>query len=454
MNTISNIEGRAQAVNRQSPFQDTIFSLSSGGLPSGVAIIRMSGSEVRRVLETMAGGVPDERYAVLRRLRDGEGIVLDHGLVLFFPGPASFTGEDCAEFHVHGGRAVVASLLRALAETARMRQAEAGEFTRRAFLNGKIDLTGAEGLADLIAAETEAQRSLAMSNLEGGQQRLYDGWRARLLHARAMIEAELDFSDESDIPGSVSNQTIADMYALVEEIDNHISEFKIAEIVRDGFKVALVGAPNAGKSSLLNALAKRDVAIVTDIAGTTRDLIEISLDIEGIKVLVTDTAGIRDTVNTVEQMGVNRAISAAENANLVLYLISPDTVQAGTVERQWSTQTLLVASKSDIGVQEQYNFSHITSATRGDGLSGLIKDLGRRAADATAMTTGAIPTRERHIELLRKTREGIEAAVTQQALELRAEQLRMASDTLGRITGAIDVEELLGIVFSQFCVGK
>ena len=265
----------------QSPFRDTIFALSSGGLPSGVAVVRLSGPHVCAALEAIAGRVPPARVATLCRLRDSDGGKIDRGLVLFFAGPASFTGEDCGELHVHGGRAVVATLLRRLGGLPGLRQSEAGEFTRRAFLNGKIDLTGVEGLADLLAAETEAQRRLAVENAEGGQRTLYAGWRSRLVHARAMIEAELDFADEADVDGPVSEHIWKDLGELSGEIAQHCAGFSAAEIVREGFRVALMGAPNAGKSSLLNALARREVAIVTDVPGTTRDPIEIALDLRG-----------------------------------------------------------------------------------------------------------------------------------------------------------------------------
>lgn len=451
---VSDIQGRALAMNGQSPFPDTIFALSTAGLPSGLAVIRLSGPRVKDALERMAGGTPTPRHATLRRLRDAEGVTLDHGLVLFFPAPASFTGEDCGELHIHGGRAVVAGVLRVLGEVHGLRQAEAGEFSRRAFINGKIDLTGAEGLADLIAAETEAQRRLAIENVEGGQQKLYDEWRNRLLYARAMIEAELDFADEADVPGSVSDHVDADLNALCREIEIHIEGFRAAEIVRDGFRVVLVGVPNAGKSSLLNALAQREVAIVTDVAGTTRDLIEVSLDLRGQKVLVTDTAGLRDTSDKVEKIGVERALHTAGNADLVLELVPPNEQETNYSLQSWDTPSLRIATKCDVGISGHARFDHVTSAHSGHGLGELIEEIGRRAREATAVATGAIPTRLRHVELLRATKAGIRLALEQHALELKAEQLRIAADSLGRITGAIEVEELLGVIFSQFCVGK
>ena len=438
----------------QSPFRDTIFALSSGGLPSGVAVVRMSGPHVRAALEAIAGRVPPARVATLCRLRDSDGRQIDRGLVLFFAGPASFTGEDCGELHVHGGRAVVATLLRRLGGLPDLRQSEAGEFTRRAFLNGKIDLTGAEGLADLLAAETEAQRRLAVENAEGGQRMLYADWRSRLVHARAMIEAELDFADEADVPGSVSDLVWADLRDLGVEIDGHLEDFHIAEIVREGFRVVFVGPPNAGKSSLLNALAQREVAIVTDVAGTTRDLVEVNLDLRGVKVVVTDTAGLRRTEDKVERIGIERAVGAATRADLILHLTDPLEQEAGSFDMDWPGPVLRIATKSDLFAERAAEFDHHVSAKTGEGLPELIDAIADRAKAATATEGRTIPTRLRQVELLRDVRAHLGALAELHDLELKAELLRLASDSLGRITGAIDVEELLDVIFSEFCIGK
>jgi tRNA modification GTPase len=421
-----------------------------------VAVVRLSGPGVRAALEAIVEQVPPARRAALLYLRDNAGEPIDQGLVLFFPGPASFSGEDCAEFHVHGGKAVVEALLRRLGEMPGLRQAEAGEFTRRAFLNGKIDLTGAEGLADLIAAETEAQRRLALDNAQGGQRELYASWRQRLLHARAMIEAELDFADEAEVPGSVSHLVLADLAALGREIDTHIDSYRAAEIVRDGFRVVLVGAPNAGKSSLINALARREVAIVTEIAGTTRDLIETSLNIEGMKIIVTDTAGIRATDDMVERIGVERALDAAAGADLILELIDASNPLSATpvALRVESPMRLRIATKIDAGESTGGQFDERISAVTGEGLDGLIAAIAEKARHATACSGRIAPTRLRQIELLRRARVEIDTALSQTEMELQAEHLRFAGDALGRITGAIDVEEVLGVIFSEFCIGK
>ena len=428
--------------------------MSSGALPSGVAVIRLSGPDVGVVLREMAGGLPSPRKAELRKLADVDGALLDRALIVYFPGPASFTGEDCAELHVHGGKAVVSAVLGTLGRRPGLRGAEAGEFTRRAFLNGKLDLTSAEGLADLISAETDTQRRLALINAEGGQRELYEGWRTRLLHARAMIEAELDFADESDVPGSVSETVWADITALQQEMINHIDGYRAAEIVRDGFRVVLVGAPNAGKSSLLNALARRDVAIVTEVAGTTRDLVEVALDLDGLKVMVTDTAGLRKSSDIVEKIGIERARQAARQADLVVELID-SSAPTGDLGYDFPTDSRIrVATKCDLTGAIDGQVDHHISVVNGEGVAELVGDITRRGS-AAASGAGVIPSRARQIELLRSCRQHLHSARQGgSGLELQAEELRLAGDMLGRITGAIDVEDLLGVIFSEFCIGK
>ncbi|MEO3997064.1 tRNA uridine-5-carboxymethylaminomethyl(34) synthesis GTPase MnmE [Mesorhizobium sp. CAU 1732] len=437
-------------------FRDTIFALSSGGLPSGVAVIRVSGPDVEPVLRGAIGRIPASRKAELCTIRQQDGTVLDRGLVVYFPAPHSFTGEECVEFHLHGGKAVVQAMLSFLTTFEGLRHAEAGEFTRRAFINGKVDLTGAEALGDLIASETEAQRRLAVTHADGGQAKLYAGWRNQLLHARAMIEAELDFADEADVPGSVSDQVWQSMRSLHSQIEQHLTGYHAAEIVREGFRVALIGAPNAGKSSLLNALARRDVAIVTDVPGTTRDTIDVVLDLSGYKIIVTDTAGLRDTTDIVEVIGVQRALAAAANADLILELIdssdrnlpSPLSVPQNTVWRIGTKRDLQTADARE-------EFDHLVSSHTGEGLNGLLDAIASKAADAGSVTS-IVPFRARHVELLTMCAGHVANAAGEPAadLELRAEELRLAGDALGRITGAVDVEELLGVIFSQFCIGK
>ncbi|MEN5247682.1 tRNA uridine-5-carboxymethylaminomethyl(34) synthesis GTPase MnmE [Brucella pseudintermedia] len=435
--------------------QDTIFALSSGRLPSGVAVVRISGPRVRFVLETIIGAIPTPRNAAYKLFRSRNGDPIDRGLVLFFPGPNSFTGEDCAEFHLHGGKAVVEKLLTEVGELAGCRIAEAGEFTRRAFSNGKMDLTIAEGLADLIAAETEGQRRLALQVASGTQRELYTEWRQRLLRARAFIEAELDFADESDVPGSVSEQVWQSLALLKREIENHIASGKRASMLRDGLQVVIVGAPNAGKSSLLNFLAGREVAIISEEAGTTRDLLEVKLDLGGIPVYVTDTAGLRETESVVEKIGIERARARMADADLVLVLEDMnDPIPIATEETSATLWT--VGTKADLNDTSSSDWTYRISTKSGEGLDRLLSDLQAFAEAQIGQIEDAVPTRQRHINLLRSTVTEIDRAVagTHLPLELRAENMRLASQYLGRITGDVDVEEILDVIFSQFCIGK
>lgn len=438
-------------------FPDTIVALSSGRLPAGVAVVRISGKQTRFALETIVGRITEPRNATYAALRTPDGAKIDSGLILFFPGPHSFTGEDCAEFQIHGGKAAVAALLDSLTALPGIRHAEAGEFTRRAFLNGKLDLVETEALADLISAETEAQRRLAILNADGAQSRLYAEWRRRLIHARAMIEAELDFADESDVPGSVADVIWADMQRLLGEIHEHINGFHRAEIVRDGYDIVIAGSPNAGKSSLLNALARRDAAIVSDEPGTTRDLVELSLDLEGIKVRLTDTAGIRDGAGKVETIGIDRARQRAEAADLVLLLVD---ASAGSADLPaiGNPNVIRIGTKADLGTTGLVGVegSLVVSSLTGHGISQLLNLLGERAKQAVGNAGDVLPFRLRHVELLRETAGHLSAALqkTDRDLELRADDLRLAADRLGRISGAVDVEDLLDVIFSQFCIGK
>lgn len=437
-------------------FFDTIFALSSGHLPSGVAVIRISGEKVRFVCEMISGAVPEPRRALYRPLKDRAGTIIDHGLLLFFNAPASFTGEDVAEFHLHGGKAVVAAFLALLSSFDDCRHAEAGEFTRRAFLNGKMDLLGAEAVADLISAETEAQRRLAISNASGVQSVLYREWRQRLIHARAMIEAEMDFSDEADIPGSISASIWADLRLLSQAMAAHIASFRQAEIIRDGLDVVIVGAPNAGKSSLLNALASREAAIVTDEPGTTRDLVEVVLDIDGMKVRVTDTAGLREKAGKVETLGIAKARARAELADVILHMRDISSAAPDGVLIK-GARIIKVGSKADLPHQiDRDEFHLLVSCEDGSGLEALRSLLAAEARKAVGNAADVLPSRMRHVELLTSALESLLNAVehTGEALELRAEELRSASDHIGRISGAVDVEDLLDVIFSQFCVGK
>ena len=439
---------------------DSIVALSSGRLPAGVAVIRISGSQTQFVVETIAGGMVKDRVATLRRLKAPDEAVLDTGLVLFFPGPDSFTGEDVAEFHVHGGRAVVAKVLETITGFDGVRHAEPGEFTRRAFLNGKLDLVETEALADLVNAETEAQRRFAILNAEGVQSELYLGWRRRLIHARAMIEAEIDFADEDDVPGSVSDTVWSDVNVMIEEIDRHVAGFRAAEIIRDGFEVVILGAPNAGKSSLFNALARRDAAIVTDEPGTTRDLLEVALDVEGMRIRIVDTAGLRETPGKIEAIGIERAKNRAHGADLIVLLedmfrpVDVGELPAGVPVLKVGTKLDLLEDKQAPALGQRYEMA--ISTNDGSGLTELLKHIGDRAAARIGMSGDILPSRLRHVELLNETRAFLIGAVGEDTggQELRAEELRLAADRLGRIVGAVDVEDMLDVIFSQFCIGK
>lgn len=385
-----------------------------------------------------------------------DGGILDQALILVFPGPHSFTGEDCVELHLHGSRAVVSATLTLLAGFVGLRMAEPGEFSRRAFENGKLDLVEAEGLSDLLAADTEMQRRLAMEQVNGHFSTVYEGWREKLVFARAMIEAELDFSDEGDIPGSVSDRIWSDVADLVVQMEQVALSQKSGEIIRDGFKVALAGLPNAGKSSLMNALTQRDVAIVTDVAGTTRDIIRCELDLEGYKVELFDTAGLRDTDDIVEREGIKRAERVIGEANLVLHMIDLTVpYEAPPIDNEvvWR-----VGTKADLPEVQSYgsDFDFVVSAVDGSGLAKLREALVTEVKCRTDVSSLAVPSRLRHVQNIVSAKTHLERALSQhmKPLELRAEDLRLASEDLARLTGRIDSETLLGKIFADFCVGK
>jgi tRNA modification GTPase len=433
---------------------DTIFALASGRLPSGIAVIRISGRHVRFALETICRRLPEPRVMQLSRFFDDRDQVIDTGLMVYFMGPASFTGEDCAELHVHGGVAVVRAMLARLGSLPNLRGAEAGEFTKRAFMAGKFDLTQAEGLSDLVSAETEAQRRLAVGQSEGRLRLLYDDWRSRLVRMRAMVEASIDFSDEDDVAERALKSLSVGLSALASEIELHIAGYRSGEIIRDGFQVVIAGAPNAGKSSLLNALVKRDVAIASDEAGTTRDLIDVRLEIAGNLVVLTDTAGLRDAQSKVEAIGVARARARIETADLVMLvsnMAKPVEIDLSEVR----APVLKVGTHLDVVGVGRGLVEFPLSATNGEGIVELLEELGRRASDAVSLDT-AIPTRERQVSLLRNTLSELQSAshISSDDFDLIAEHLRRATDFVGRIVGRVDVEDLLDVIFSQFCIGK
>lgn len=429
--------------------QATIFALSSGQPPAGVAVIRISGPATKAVITEIVGSVPLPRQASLRTIRNRNGEILDQGLVLYFEAPHSFTGEDCAELQVHGSRAVVSAIAAMLKELG-LRSAEAGEFARRAFEHGRLDLVEVEGLSDLVSAETEMQRKLALQTGMGALSAQYGGWAGRLTHARAMIEAELDFADEDDVPGSVADMIGGDLAALVAEMSVASVSAKSAEIIRNGFKVAIIGAPNAGKSSLLNAMAKREVAIVTDIAGTTRDVLTVELDMEGYLVRLYDTAGIREAEDVVEREGIERAKSAARSADMILYLREAGST-TDIVYKDYGVPHLEVETKADLSKRDKVEAIRISSVT-GEGLDEIHRAIVDKARDSW---NGGLPaSNDRHREHIALASKFIENALDEPRLELKADALRAAGDELGRITGRVDVEDLLDVIFSKFCIGK
>ena len=436
----------------------TIFALSSGTGMAGVAVIRLSGPFAADTLTLLAGPLPEPRFASLRPIRSpATREPLDRALVFWFPRPASFTGEDMVELHVHGGRAVVAAVLDLLARRPGLRAAEPGEFTRRAFENGKIDLTEAEGLADLIAAETEAQRRQALAQCSGALRTLYDGWRADLIHALAFVEAELDFADESDVPGRIAAEARPIVDRMIGSMRTHLDDGNRGEILRQGVRVAIAGPPNAGKSSLLNALARRDVAIVSPEAGTTRDVVEARLDLGGYAVLVSDTAGLREAQSAVEAEGIRRSHRAASEADLVLWLVDP-AHPAAPVGVQ-AKEVWTVFTKCDLHPatsETERPDGLIISALTGAGLPELVARIAEFAGARAGDGEGAVITRSRHRAGVQQALGALEAFAGNPLLapELGAEELRRAAHALGRIVGRVDVEDVLDAIFSSFCIGK
>jgi tRNA modification GTPase len=445
-------------VSGASMFQtrDTIAAVSTAPGRAAIAIVRISGPEAGTALDTIAGPRPEPRRASVRAVRDPrDARLIDRGLALWLPGPGSATGEDMAELHLHGGRAVVTATLDALFACPGVRAAEPGEFTRRAVLAGRMDLAEAEGLADLLAAETEAQRRQAMLQAEGALSAVVERWRERLVGAMALVEAGIDFSDEDGVPAEARAQAREVIGALLADMSDALADSR-AERLRDGFRVAIVGPPNAGKSSLLNALARRDVAIVTDIPGTTRDVLEIHLDLDGFPVILADTAGLRETEDAIELEGVRRAAARAEAADLALWI--EDATATGDAPPTLSAAALWrVANKIDLAPEAALDADHRLSARTGAGLDALITALGRAAGDALEAGEDVGMTRARHREALTAVSASLAEALDgwdELADELLAELLRRASDDLGRITGRIGVEDVLDRVFSSFCIGK
>lgn len=446
---------------------DTIYALSTARGRAGIAVVRVSGAQAGAALEALSGRLGKPRYARLARLRDPEdGSEVDQALVLWFPGPNSETGEDMAEFHLHGGPAVIAGTLEALAHVPGLRPAQAGEFVRRAFDNGKLDLSAVEGLADLIAAETAAQRRQALRQMAGGLAERVEAWRARLVRAMAHLEAGIDFADE-EVPGDLESQVRQEVASLRADLSAALDDGGRGERLRSGLNAAIIGPPNAGKSSLLNALARRDVAIVSEQAGTTRDVIEVQLDLGGYPVTLADTAGLRALAKEggqedIEAEGMRRAARRAAEADLTLAVF--DVREARDLDpavlRHLSADSIIVLNKIDLGCPARTPRADgvpvlSVSARTGQGLDALIDRLSDFAARALeAPGEAAVMTRARHREAVAAAAEALGRAAGAGEVALMAEDLRLAARALGRITGRVDVEDLLDVIFRDFCIGK
>ncbi|MCG8546340.1 MAG: tRNA uridine-5-carboxymethylaminomethyl(34) synthesis GTPase MnmE [Alphaproteobacteria bacterium] len=439
----------------------TIYALASGAGRAGVAVIRVSGPATAGAVRDLTGRpMPPPRTAVRARFDDpATSERLDDGLLLWFPAPHSYTGEDVAELHVHGGPAVIAAILEALGAQRGLRLAEPGEFTRRAVLAGKMDLTAAEGLLDLIEADTDAQRRQALRQAEGALGRLYDGWRDRLLPVLAHHEAAIDFSDE-DLPENLVAKAEQATEALIGAMEAHLNDDRRGERLRQGVQIAIIGAPNVGKSSLLNLLAQRDAAIVSATAGTTRDVVEVWLDLAGYPVLVADTAGIRESVDEIEAEGVRRARQWAGAADLKIAVFAADIEAKGVAgDIDIDEDTIIAVNKIDLGNPKWTPPSSglgvfPVSVKTGAGIDGFLGGLTKAVEARLGQSAAPLMTRARHREAIQDCVAALRRARGADLPELAAEDLRLAVRALARITGAVDVEDLLDIVFRDFCIGK
>ena len=443
----------------------TIYALSTVLGKSGVAVIRISGSKAFDVVRLMTSLKTDEikpRYAYFVKLKDIAGQqILDKCLLLYFKAPNSFTGEDIIELHTHGSRAVISAVLNNLSRIPDFRMAEPGEFSKRAFYNQKMDLTEAEGLADLIDAETEAQQKYALRQMEGNLKNLYEDWREKLVNIMAHLEAYIDFPDE-EIPENIVSEMNNTVFKLKNEIKEHLSSDNIGERLREGFRVVIVGRPNAGKSSLLNAIAKRDVVIVSDIAGTTRDAVDIHLDLNGYPVIITDTAGIRETEEAIERQGVEIAYRKIEDADLLLclYDASQDTVQVfEKIEKTFKNKMIYIANKSDNLTKEQCSEIKkqgitLISVKQQQGIDIVLDKISAVINDKFTSNSNLLITRARYREALNEALRSLDLFNLNKEIELSAEDIRLAARKIGKITGRIEIDEILDKIFGSFCIGK
>jgi tRNA modification GTPase len=441
--------------------RDTICALASGQPPAAICIIRLSGDRIWKLAGALLDcGLPEPRRATLTKFRDEDGNLIDEGLAVFMPGPHSYTGEDTLELYLHGGPAVTTHAISTLTSEPGVRLAEPGEFTRRAFEAGKIDLTEAEGVADIIEAETNAQKAQALRQLTGGLTEQYDQWRADLTGILALVEVVVDFPDEEDAPEETTAPVIRKLTRLIHEIEEALGDRGIGEKIRDGFRIAIIGAPNAGKSTLLNRLAGRDAAIVTSRPGTTRDVIEVRRVMGGQIVWLSDTAGLRETEDEIEAEGVRRAERVAAEADLRLFMVDGSAPELGVLSSPFRQSTdMVVVNKADADLASGLpEYDHKISAKDGDGVPELEKALADFISNKAASVEAPVITRARHrarlvdgLSCLIAARDALEHGT---GPELAAEDVRLAIRHLGAVVGSVGVEDVLGAVFSQFCIGK
>ncbi len=443
----------------------TIYALSTVYGKSGVAVIRVSGAKAKEAVAKLTNLKEKSlkpRYAYFTDIKDiVSRETLDKCLLLYFKAPHSFTGEDIVEFQTHGSKAVIASVLENLSKIPDFRMAEPGEFSRRAFHNGKMDLTEAEGLADLIDSETSEQQKYAMRQMEGGLKNLYDGWREELIKIMAYLEAYIDFPDE-DIPQELVDKLLNDVFKLKSAISEHLNTDSIGERLREGFRVVIVGPPNAGKSSLLNTVVNREAAIVSSIAGTTRDAVDVHLDIKGYPVMFTDTAGIREVEEEIEKQGIEIAFRKIADADLVLCLFdaSKDSVQIfDNIKNSFKNKAIYIANKSDNLTFEQCSNLKkqgcvVISAKHKQGIADLMEVIYQQIKERFTTNSNLLITRQRYREALAETLDNLERFSFDKEIELSAEDIRLAARGLGKITGRIEVDDILNKIFGSFCIGK
>mgnify|MGYP006088814135 CR=1 FL=1 len=442
----------------------TIYALSSGSGLSGIAVIRVSGKNTAEVVKMLTGAkLPSPRVATLKKFnKNGQKELIDEGVLIWFPGPNSYTGEDLAEFHVHGSRAVIKAMNLAISKIKNCRFAEPGEFTKRAFQNGRINLLKAESIADLISAETEIQRKQALKIMSGKSSDKFNSWREKLLKILSNIEAKIDFPDEG-LPKNIINEIQKKSNTVLKEIKKTLNDQKVGEIIREGFKIAIVGPPNSGKSSLLNYLSKRDVAIVSEVAGTTRDVIETHLNLDGYPVIISDTAGIRSSKNEIEKKGIKIGLERAKDADLKLVIVSAKNIEFTSVLKDLlSKNAILVVNKSDLIKRKLNNkfkkYDHILISIKKDlNLNRVITKIKNKLKNKFTTNEDVLITRERHRQNLINCVEHLEKFKKKKSVQdfdKAAEDLRLATRHLGMIVGKVDVEELLGSIFNDFCIGK